>query len=129
MEREEAENRKRDEEAIRKWEMEEAERLEAAAKEEEAERIAVAEAERKRLEREAEQKRQEEIDDFLERLSPLDFVDESADVGDRKEESFGVDSQQQPQQSFANMEQPMSHESLHNPSTPSSCGYAAVVEV
>uniref|UniRef100_A0A915ANI2 Hpc2-related domain-containing protein n=4 Tax=Parascaris univalens TaxID=6257 RepID=A0A915ANI2_PARUN len=193
--REKAEKEREERERERQKKLQEAERLEAAAKEEEAERIAVAEAERKRLEREesekrrlleekleaerleeerrrqeeaaeqrrleaqleeerrleaqreeeekrereqrelelrrieeAEQKRQEEIDDFLERLSPLDFVDESADVGDRKEESFGVDSQQQPQQSFANMEQPMSHESLHNPSTPSSCGYAAVVE-
>uniref|UniRef100_F1KQL3 Ubinuclein-1 n=1 Tax=Ascaris suum TaxID=6253 RepID=F1KQL3_ASCSU len=125
------EERRRQEEAAEQRrleaQLEEERRLEAQREEEEKREREQRELELRRIE-EAEQKRQEEIDDFLERLSPLDFVDESTNVGDRKEDSFGVESQQQPQQSFANMEQPMSHESVHNPSTPSSCGYAAVIE-
>ncbi|VDK50974.1 unnamed protein product [Anisakis simplex] len=84
------------------------------------------ELELKRLQ-EAERKRQEEIDELLGSLSPLDF-DDTETVPDQLAQQ---QQQQEPQQislNFGSVEQPMSHESLQNPSTPSSCGYVGIIE-
>ncbi|VDM39393.1 unnamed protein product [Toxocara canis] len=110
-------------------------RLEEQQREEEK-RLEAEQEEQKRRERElelmrlqeAEQKRQEEIDDLLGSLSPLDSIEETKSLGELKEDSLERRQQQQQRRTFSAIEQAMSHESLHDPSTPSSCAYTALIE-